>query len=411
MVRPRNLRHAVNAALADTPVVLVNGARQTGKTTLVREFATRRKAAFVTLDDHASLDGALNDPAGFVAGLGDFAVIDEVQNAPNLFRAIKASVDRDRRPGRFLLTGSANVLVLPRLGDSLAGRMEILTLQPFAQDELAGRTGTFIDALFSRSLPVRSPKAIDRAKAARRVFLGGYPEVAGRSVPARRAAWYRSYITTIMQRDVRDISNIADLTAMPRLLTQLAMRSSGLMNLADIGRGIDAPHSTLRRYMALLEATFLHAPLMPWTANRSRRLVKAAKIHLADSGFAAHLSGIASPPDLLKSPAYGPLLESFVVGEVRRLSGWSRTPVTTHHYRTEQGREVDLMLEDPRGRVVGIEVKASGSIGHSDLAGLKDLRETAGDRWVRGIVLHIGSGMTAFAKDLHAVPLSALWEW
>lgn len=411
MIRQRNLRHAVATALADTPVVLVNGARQTGKTTLVREIARRRKAQFATLDDHATLDGALNDPAGFVAGLGDFAVIDEVQNAPNLFRAIKASVDRDRRPGRFLLTGSANVLVLPRLGDSLAGRMEILTLHPFAQDELTGRRGGFIDAAFGGRMPARTTGAMDRGKAARRVFQGGYPEVLGRTEATRRSAWYRAYITSIMQRDVRDISNIADLTAMPRLLTQLALRSSGLMNLADIGRGIDAPHSTLRRYMALLEATFLYTPLTPWTANKSKRLVKAAKIHLADSGFAAHLAGIGSPAELMKSPAFGPLLESFVVNEVRKLTGWSHTVVTTHHYRTEQGREVDLVLEDPRGRVVGIEVKASGSIGHADLAGIKDLRETSRDRWVRGIVLHLGTGVTAFARDLHAVPLSALWEW
>lgn len=411
IMKDRNMRHAVDTALKDTPVVLVNGARQTGKTTLVKEIAQRRKATFVTLDDHAVLDAALNDPAGFIAGMGDRAVIDEVQNAPNLFRAIKASVDRDRRPGRFLLTGSANVLVLPKLGDSLAGRMEILTLHPLAQDELAGRKGGFIDAVFGARLPTTVLIGSDRSKVARRVFLGGYPEVLGRTDAARRRAWYRAYVTTILQRDVRDISHIADLTALPKLLTQLALRSGGLLNLADIGRGIDAPHSTLRRYIALLEATFLHTPLRAWTANRTKRLVKAPKVHLADSGFAAHLCGITSPADLAKNDRFGGLLETFAVGELTRMSGWSRLSVVPHHYRTEAGREVDVVLEDARGRVVGIEVKASASIGHDDLAGLKHLRETAGDKWVRGLVLHTGEGTTPFAKDLHAVPISALWNW
>lgn len=410
-MKARNLRHSVDTALLDTPVVLVNGARQTGKTTLVKDIARKRKATYVTLDDHTALDAALNDPAGFIAGLGDFAVIDEVQNAPNIFRAIKASVDRDRRPGRFLLTGSANVLVLPKLGDSLAGRMEIISLHPMAQDELAGRKGGFIDAAFSNKLPAKAPSTCDRSKVARKVFAGGFPEVMGRADAKRRSAWYKAYITSILQRDVRDISNIADLTAMPKLLTQLALRSSGLMNLADISRGIDAPHTTLRRYLALLEATFLHIPLNAWTANRSKRLVKASKTHLCDSGFAAHLCGITSPQDLAKSDRLGALLETFVMGEVRKLSGWSKLPIDAYHFRTESAREVDVVLEDARGRIVGIEVKSSASIGHDDLSGLKHLREIAGDKWVRGIVLHTGAGVTPFARDMHAVPISALWQW
>lgn len=410
-MKARNLRHYIDIAMKDTPVVLVNGARQTGKTTLVKDVATKRKASYVTLDDHADLDAALNDPAGFIAGLGPFAVIDEVQNAPNIFRAIKASVDRDRRPGRFLLTGSANVLVLPKLGDSLAGRMEIVTLYPMAQDELAGRKSGFIDAAFGKRLPVKALTHCDRSKLVRKVFAGGYPEVMGRAESARRNAWYKAYVSGILQRDVRDISNIADLTAMPKLLAQLAMRSSGLMNLADIGRGIDAPHSTLRRYLALLEATFLHVPLKPWTANRSNRLVKAEKIHLSDSGFAAHLCGIHSAGDLAKSDRFGNLLETFVVGELRKMSGWSKTPIEPYHFRNEKAREVDIVLEDPAGRVVGIEVKASASIGSDDLIGLKQLREISGSKWVRGIVLHSGPAITGFDKDLHAVPMSALWEW
>ena len=410
-MKSRNIKHYIDIALKDTPVVLVNGARQTGKTTLVKDIAKTRKATYVTLDDHADLDAALNDPAGFIASLGDFAVIDEVQNAPNIFRSIKASVDRDRRPGRFLLTGSANVLVLPKLGDSLAGRMEIIGLNPMAQDELAGRKSKFIDTVFSKRLPRTPLPVCDRGKLVRKVFAGGYPEVMGRADSARRNAWYKAYVTGILQRDVRDISNIADLTAMPKLLTQLAFRSSGLMNISDISRGIDAPHTTLRRYLALLEATFLYVPLKPWTANRSNRLVKAEKVHLSDSGFAAHLCGIHSARDLAKSDRFGHLLETFVVGELRKMSGWSKLVTEAYHFRNEKAREVDIVLEDPAGRVVGIEVKASASIGSDDLIGLKQLRDIAGSKWVRGIVLHSGPGITGFDKDLHAVPMSALWSW
>ena len=211
-MKQRNIATAIAAALKDTPVTLVNGARQTGKTTLVRELAHKGKATYITLDDHSALDAALNDPTGFVASLGSFAVVDEVQNAPNIFRAIKASVDRDRRPGRFLLTGSANVLALPRMGDSLAGRMEIITLHPFAQDELANRRSTFMDALFKVRIPLSYSGTADRANIARRVFAGGYPEVRTRKDPARRAAWYKAYITTILQKDVREIANIAAIT-------------------------------------------------------------------------------------------------------------------------------------------------------------------------------------------------------
>jgi len=407
----RNMRYAVDIALKDTPVVLVHGARQTGKTTLVKAIAKERGAAYVTLDEHPVLEAALNDPPAFIQGLGKMAVIDEVQNAPNIFRAIKASVDRDRTPGRFLLTGSANVLVLPKLGDSLAGRMEIIALHPFAQDELAGRKSGFIDQVFAPKPLTITSTILERKQVAALVTTGGYPEAMKRRDLARRRAWFGAYVTSILQRDVRDISNIAGLSDLPRLLQALAGRSSGLLNLADLSRTLDIPHSTLRRYMALLEATFLSTPLNAWSANRNKRLVKAPKLHLADSGFAANLCGSDTPSEVMNSSAFGPLLETFVVNELRKIAGWNKTSVKLYHYRTEGGREVDIVLEDVRGRIVGIEVKAGMAIGSSDMAGLKDLRETARDKWVRGILLHPGTGITPFAKDLHAVPLSALWEW
>jgi len=411
MTKDRNIKYAVDVSLKDTPVVLVNGARQTGKTTLVKAIAKARNARYVTLDDHGTLEAALSDPPGFIQGLGRFAVIDEVQNAPYLFRSIKASVDRDRKPGRFLLSGSANVLVLPRLGDSLAGRMEIHALHPFAQDELLDRKSGFIDKVFTARPDMAATTILERKQVAAIVCAGGYPEVMTRRDVPRRDAWYSAYITSILQRDVRDISNITGLTDLPRLLLALASRSSGLLNLADLSRTMDIPHSTLRRYMALLEATFLNVPLGAWSTHRGKRLVKAPKVHLADSGFAAYLAGAGTPAGLLAGQAFGPLLETFVVNELRKMSGWGKTRVKAYHYRTETGREVDIVLEDAKGRVVGIEVKAALAVGSSDIAGLKDLREAAGRNWVRGIVIHPGLGITPFARDLHAVPLSALWEW
>ena len=289
--------------------------------------------------------------------------------------------------------------------------MEIIGLYPFAQDELHGRKSTFLDKVFAVRPTFVPPSPLDRKQIAALVVAGGYPEVMTRRTADRRAAWYNAYVTSILQRDVRDISNITGLTDLPRLLTALANRSGGLLNLADLSRTMDIPHSTLRRYMALLETTFLHVPLMPWSAHRSKRLVKAPKVHLSDSGFAAHLVGMDSGTRLQNHNAFGNLLESFVVSELRKMAGWSKVTVNTFHYRTEAGREVDVVLEDAKGRIVGIEVKASVSAGPNETNGLRDLRQVAGKKWVRGIVLHAGQRITPISKDLHAVPLSALWEW
>ena len=243
------------------------------------------------------------------------------------------------------------------------------------------------------------------------VHGGGYPEVIGRKDATRRVAWYRSYISSILQRDVRDISHVTGLTDLPRLLTALAVRSSGLLNVSDISRTMDLPHTTLRRYLALLEATFLSTPLPAWSGHRGRRLTKASKLHLADSGFAAHLCGIVTPAQLLASLSFGNLLETFVVNELRKQATWNRVSVQIHHFRTESGREVDIVLEDMRGRITGIEVKAAEAVSASDFKGLYELKDIAGDKWTRGIILHSGKHTVPFQKDMHAVPLSALWEW
>jgi predicted AAA+ superfamily ATPase len=340
-------------------------------------------------------------------------VIDEVQHAPELFPAIKRVVDADRRPGRFLLTGSANVFLLPRLSESLAGRMEILPLQPLSQGELTGNNTSLVDALFAAAA---SPSwrtgalALDRVGVCKRVIAGGFPEAVARAPGERRDAWFRSYIASLLQRDVRDLAHIDGLTDMPRLLGLLASRSGALMNMSEVSRAAGIAHSTLRRYLALLEATFIFQPLPAWSANIGKRFVKSPKIHLLDSGLAAHLRGDVDAGALARSPNLGPLLENFVVQEVRKHLGWSRQSATPYHFRTAAGQEVDLVLEAPGQRVAGIEVKASASVGQGDFSGLRALAEAAGDKFVRGVVLYLGEQRLSFGDNLWALPVTTLWD-
>ena len=356
----------LQAALADTRVVLLNGARQTGKSTLVQQVAAQRDGQYLTLDDPATAGLACSDPSALVRGAGAFMVIDEVQHAPELFPAIKRVVDADGRPGRFLLTGSANVFLLPRLAESLAGRIGILPLHPLSQGELADNEANLVDALFDAtpwqagSSFQASSLGLDRVGVCERVIAGGFPEALARAPGERRDAWFRSYIASLLRRDVRDLANIEGLTDIPRLLALLAARSGALMNMSEVSRAAGIAHSTLRRYLALLEATFIFQPLPAWSNNIGKRLVTSPKIHLLDSGLAAHLRGDVDPPALAQSPNLGPLLETFVVQEVRKLLGWSRHAATPYHFRTAAGQEVDLVLEapgQPGQRVAGIESK------------------------------------------------------
>lgn len=404
----RNVESELQSAIADTPVVLLNGARQTGKSTLAREFARSHSIPYVTLDDATQLAAATSDAQGFLAGLGDRAVIDEVQKAPGLFPAIKMSVDRDRRAGRYLLTGSANVLLLPRISESLAGRMELITLLPLSQGELQGRQEWFLDGMFAASLPaLQSGEDIDLKGA---VLSGAYPEALQRTAGKRRDAWFADYITALLQRDVRDLANIEGLTDMPRLLSLLAARVGSLLNMSELSRSSGIPNSTLKRYLSLLQATFLFQPLPAWSSNLGKRLIKSSKIHLIDSGLTAYLTGVTRQ-SLDRDPVfYGHLLENFVVNELRKQAGWSDTRVEMHHYRTTTGREVDILLEDAAGHLVGVEVKASATVVRKDFLGLDALVEDTGKRLVRGVVLYTGNESVSFTENYLALPVSALWR-
>lgn len=408
---PRNLTAALQEAMADRPVVLLNGARQVGKSTLAQSLLDGHAAGYLTLDDATVLAAATRDPSGFLNGLAGPVVLDEVQRAPQLFPALKMAVDRDRTPGRFLLTGSADIFLLPALSESLAGRMEILTLWPLSQGEIEGVVEGFVDALFSASFRPPALETTDRTDVLRRVVQGGYPEARTRTSEARRRAWFGSYTTTILQRDVRDLSSIENLTALPRLLSLLAARTATLLNYSELSRSSGIAVSTLKRYFTLLEATFLTQTLPAWSGNLSKRLVKSPKILLVDSGLSCSLLGI-NESRLEEDPRLlGPLLESFVLMEIRKQVGWSRTIPSLCHYRTQTGQEVDLVLEDASGRIVGVEIKAGASVQERDVRALHELSDALGKRFVRGVVLYLGETFVPFSDKILAVPLPALWRY
>ena len=404
----RHIEDSVHTAMADTPVVLLNGARQTGKTTLARSLAEKTGAEYFTLDDAASLALAASDPTGFVRNLRGPVVIDEIQKAPDLFPAIKVAVDKHRRPGRFLLTGSANVMTLPRLSESLAGRMEVIPLFPFSTGELAGTRESFVKRLLDGTL-AEAKLSVTKNDVAARLTRGGYPEAVERRTVSRRAAWFASYISTILQRDVRDLARVDALHQLPNLLKLLAARTSGLMNLADLGRDVALPHTTVTRYLALLETVFLIHRLPAWSTNLGKRLVKAPKLHLVDTGLACHLIGADGRRLSEDRSLLGRMMETFVVGELRKQLSWTDPHTSLFHFRTATGSEVDVVLETADGSVAGVEIKAGDTVGASDFAALQALRDQLGKRFQSGIVLYLGEQVVPFGDKLWLVPLPALW--
>ena len=406
---PRYLASRLREALADTPVVLIHGPRQSGKTTLARAVGERRGYRYFSFDNEAARSAAQQDPAGFVAGLPERAILDEVQRVPELFTALKVAVDRRRVPGRFILTGSANVLLVPKLADSLAGRMGILRLHPLAQCELAGKPPRFLDDLFGSGFRTRTTERLGAALV-ERIVAGGYPAALALRTAARRAAWYRDYVETQVQRDVRDLTRIRSLDALPRLLAMAAGYTARLINVTDLAGPFQLTRQTIHDYVTLLERVFLLERLPPWHSNRLSRLVKTPKLHVGDTGVACALLGIDAAGLQRDREAVGPLLETFVLQELKRQASWRASPIAFFHFRDRDGVEVDIVLEQGAGTVAGVEVKAAATVTAADFRGLRKLREAAGKRFAGGVVLYDGETSASFGDGLHAVPLRALWE-
>lgn len=406
----RHIHPLLMEALTDTPVVLLNGARQTGKSTLTQALAKQSGRRYLTLDDRVVLAAARGDPTGFVAGLAGPVVLDEIQRAPELFLDIKAAVDRERSSGRFLLTGSANVLLLPDLADSLAGRMEILTLWPLSGAETAGYPAdNRADALMADDLAALSLPPVDRALLVENLLQGGFPEAVARGSAKRRAAWFESYLQTILERDVRELANLEQLTEVPHLLQLLATRSASLLNQAELSRSSRLTQTTLKRYLGLLETLFLVVRVPAWARNPGKRLVKSPKVFLPDSGLLAMLLDYSAEKLLALPGLPGHLVETHVACELLKHLAFSAKGARLWHYRTQAGIEVDFVLEDRLGKLTGIEVKAGASIDGSDFKGLRHLQETEGDAFHRGIVFYAGREVVAFSERLIALPLSYWW--
>lgn len=406
---PRFVQPRLEEALADTPVVLIHGPRQCGKTTLARQVGASEGYAYFSFDDDVALEAAQADPVGFVGDLPDRTVLDEVQRAPWLFTAIKTAVDRQRTPGRFILTGSANVLLVPKLADSLAGRMEILRLHPLAQCELATSPPRFLDTLFARSFPTRTSQRLG-LELVERIVAGGYPPALERPAARRRAAWYRDYIETLVQRDVRDLARISSLDVLPRLLTLAAGQTARLLNVSDLAAPFQLSRPTIRDYMTLLERVFLLESVPPWHSNRLSRLIKTPKLHLGDTGLAAALLGVDAEALATDRELLGQLLETFVFQELRRQASWGDVPIDFYHFRNKDGSEVDIVLERGAHQLAGVEVKVAASVNSNDFRGLRQLREATGERFAAGLVLYDGEVTASFGDGLYAVPIRALWE-
>ena len=403
---PRFALEQVTTALKDTPVVMVTGPRQCGKTTLVRDLVAGKRE-FITLDDDTMLAAARSDPTGLVRSL-DLATIDEVQRVPDLLRAIKKSVDDDRRAGRFLLTGSANTLTMPRVSDSLAGRMEIVSLLPLSRTEIQGKKPEFLQAAFGGKLrnPVDPLIGKDLVHA---VLTGGYPEMLRRADPKRRQTWARDYIRAIVQRDVREVADVEKLDQMPRLIQVLAHHSGQLTNFTQIGGQVGFDDKTTRKYVGILEQLFLVRRIEPWFRNQLKRLVKTPKLHFLDSGLLGTLLGATAERIAKDRSIFGPLLETFVFSEVLKQASWFDENCALYHYRDKDQDEVDLVIEAGSGAIVGVEVKASATVNAGDFRGLRKLAQASGDNFKLGVALYDNEKIVPFGDRLLAAPISCLW--
>ncbi len=400
----RRITPKILEALQFSPVIFLNGARQTGKTTLAKAIAKKENMQFVTLDDLTILQAAISDPKRFISSYDTPLIIDEVQRVPQLLIEIKRRVDLKRQPGQFFLTGSANALMLPKVAESLVGRMVIFTLFPFSYDEINGFQNTILDKL-SNGIKVGEYPSFPTKKLIEIMFTGGYPEVLTATTSAQKRLWFQSYISTILQRDIRDLSKIEGIYEMSQLFSFLSYQAGSLLNLSNLSREIGIPLMTLKRYVALLEAIFLVHRLRAWFANIGKRLIKTPKIFLNDSGLLAHTLGLNEGPQS-KEKFLGQIFENFIYQEIMKQISWSDRTFDLFYFRTANGKETDFVLQNKNRELIGIEVKFKETIQSRDFAGLRTLQKLTGKRFKAGYVLYLGDRVLPFGENLFTLPIS-----
>lgn len=401
----RFAQESIARALVTNSAVLVVGPLGTGKSSLVRLFISKM-GRYSTLEDEDALESARYDPTGFVRGL-DSVIIDEVQRAPDLFLAIKQSIEDDPRPGRFLLTSSIDIAQMQNLPESLAQRMEVITLLPISRAEIDGKKPSFLKAAF-RGEFVTPPFTLIGNDLVLNVVTGGYPELMRRK-ESRRKAWARDYVKALLRRDVREISGVEKLDRLPRLLESLATHSGKLTNFSHIGSELEIDDKTTQKYMAVLEQLFLIHRVPAWFQSGLSRLVKTSKLHFLDSGFHAAMLGLSPEKVARNRHAFGALLRTFVLSEIMKQAIWSEEIYTINHYRDKDQDEVEFLVEDETGALVGIDVKPAATVYTTDFKGLRKIQSNCGEDLKLGVVLYDGTKTVAFGDRLFAAPVSCLW--
>lgn len=412
-MRHRFAKELLEDTLSDTPITVLQGARQVGKSTLVREVLAGREATFLSLDAAPSYNAAKADPDSFVRQTTGLLGIDEVQRVPELVRAMKDAVEEDRRPGRFLITGSANLLDLPGTQESLAGRAETVVLYGLSRGEIEGHREDFVDRLMAGDAVAlqRRRTTLSRDDYLAMICAGSYPEPLSRS-GRRRNAWFDNYLNRIVSRDARDVSRLLHLDRLPTLVRLLAANNAGELVKARLARDSGIPETSLHSYVDLLETLYLIHQIPAWGNNLTRRVTGRPKASLLDTGLAARLNNVtpeAMQPGVV-SDAAGGLFEAFVAGELRRQLVWSDTDAGLAHFRDTDGLEVALVLEDSGRRVAGVEVKAARTVTMKEFRGLEFLRDKLGDRFALGVLLYTGPDALPFGDRLWALPLASLWS-
>ena len=403
----RYIKPQLEEALQDTPVVLIHGPRQAGKTTLAQELASDRYH-YITFDDDTELAAAKNDPRGYIDDLPGFCILDEIQRVPELFPSIKRAVDQRRTPGRFLLTGSANILAMPRLAESLAGRMEVVNLRPLSRCEIESSSAGFLaDAFAGKINPTFNTRLGETLFDY--VIAGGFPEPLQRSSSKRQRAWYSNYLHVMVQKDITEFAKIHHAEDIPALLQKAANHTASLFNVAEINRGLGLDAKTTRRYLGLLKQLFLIETLEPWFNNRNKRLIKTPKMHITDTGLLCSLLKVNKAQLMKNRTLMGPILETFVYAELRKQADWFGEDLQFFHYRDKDQYEVDVVIQDEADNLIGIEVKLAASVKESDFKGLKRFQSQHLDKVVGGYLLYDGERTLSFGDGLKAVPIQALW--